>query len=49
MGNIFNKEVDLTEAKFLGMKFKCDKEHFALAIKDEFELLFFIPYMWVFV
>ena len=49
MGNLFNKEEDPLEAKFLGMKFRCDKAHFAQAIKEEFELLFLVPYLilWV--
>ena len=48
MGNLFTKYEDPTEAKFLGMKFKCDKVHFAQAIKEEFELMFLIPYLLVF-
>ena len=48
MGNLLFKEDDPAEAKFLGMSFRCDKAHFAQAIKEEFELMFLIPYLLVF-
>ena len=47
MGNLLFKEEDPTEAKFLGMKFKCDTAHFVMAIKEEFELMFLAYYIFV--
>ena len=47
MGNLFVKEEDPLEAEFLGMSFYCNKEMFVAAAREEFEMIFIVPYMWL--
>ena len=45
MGNFFEKEKDPLEAEFFGMSFYCNKEYFVAAAREEFEIIFLVPYL----
>ena len=45
MGIFESKIADPKEVEYFGMKFKCDQKHFETTLREEMELIFFIPYM----